>query len=118
MIGAAHIGTAGFDPVAIGFVSFSAVAFLFFAILYAIFPDNKRDWIVAAFFGILSIVLIAAAIFLAFIYPHKALILDKGGQEVSTTAPAGQKVCTIDTLEFRCEVKQVGKNKYEIWGAE
>lgn len=118
MIGNAHIGTAGFDPVAIGIVLFSVVVFLFFAISFAIFSENKGDWAVAVLFGTFSIGLIAAAIFLAFFYPHKALILDKSGQEVSTTAPAGQKVCTIDRLEFRCEVKQVGKNKYEIWGAE
>lgn len=118
MIGTAHMGTTGLDPVAIGVVSFSVVVFLFFAVIFAIFPESKRDWFIAAFLGAFSIVLIATAIYLAFFYPHKALILDKGGQEVSTTAPAGQKVCTIDTLEFRCDIKQVGKNKYEIWGAE
>lgn len=118
MIGTAHMGTAGFAPVAIGVTAFSAVVFLFFAVIFAVFPEYKRDWVIAAFFGIFSVILIAIVVFLAFFYPHKALILDKGGQEVSTTAPAGQKVCTIGTLEFRCEVKQVGKNKYEIWGAE
>lgn len=119
MIGSAHMGTAGFDAVAIWVLSAMAIVTLVFTVLWVIVPKTRvEDWVTMTVLGGITVTLIAAVAFLAFIYPHKALILDKGKQEVSTAVEEGQKICTIDTLEFRCEIKQVGKNKYEVWGKE
>lgn len=118
MIGIAHIGTAGHDPVVVGLVAGLAVVSLFFTIFWATLPRETGDIAITTFLGILTAILIAGVGIFLFVSPHKALVLDKGKQEVFTTVEAGQKVCTVDTLEFRCDIKQVGKNKYEVWGKE
>ena len=118
MIGSAHIGTAGFDPVVIGLVAALAVLSLFSTTLWAVLPKDEGDVAITAFLGIVTAVFIAGVGFFSFVTPHKALILDKDRLEVSTTSEAGKTLCTIGRLEFGCEIKQVGKNKYEVWGKE
>lgn len=76
MIGSAHIGTAGFDPVVIGLVAALAVLSLFSTTLWAVLPKDEGDVAITAFLGIVTAVFYRRG--WVFLFRHPTQSLDFG----------------------------------------
>lgn len=118
MLGTAHFADVGFDPVIVAMFSALSIIFVITTVVWWIFTEDVYDKIVLCIWVFGSIVLISGAIYFGFFSSHKGLVLDTSGAEVVKTTKSGQTFCTVGELEFFCEIKQVGDNKYEIWGRE